>query len=160
MTTAVLQKTPVEAKWNLSRVQQETAGAFARQCYSTVTTLSKSNPEILKEFEAVVAAQRVAYFKTLGVKTPIDLVTVMGEFESNVFGSKIKIVGDDSKASLEYEACACLNAMEKQLGKVSEEHQKMMGQHFQTICTLMAKEFGFKAEFKFEEAPYVITFSK
>lgn len=159
MTTAILQKTPVETKWSLPRIQEETAAAFARLYLSMMTTLQNASPETAREFEKNAVAQRAGYIKTRGVKTPIDLVSAIAEFEANVFGSKIKIVGDDNKASLEYETCACWEAMEKQ-GKVSEQHQKMMGEHFQTTNTMLAKEFGFKAEFKFDEPPYIVTFSK
>src|SRR2546428_8075815 len=100
MSTAVAQKTPVEAKWNTEKRSEETAKLFARQFLVTMQTLGKLGPEAHEEFTRNLIASKVEYYKNAGVKTPIDLVHAMSEFESNIFGSKIRIVGDEKRAEL------------------------------------------------------------
>jgi hypothetical protein len=159
MTPAIAQKTAVEAKWSIEKRQEETANAFARQFLTTMATLGKLGPEIHEEFSKNLINSKVEYYKQLGVKTPIDLVNAMAEFESNIFGSKIEIVGDEKKAELIYNQCACWNAMQK-VGNLNPQQQERMGKQHEQSIQKIAEAFGFKGELKIEEPRAIITFSK
>ena len=102
---------------------------------------------------------KTEYYRNLGVKTPLDLIKAIAESESNIFGSAIEIWGEDNKASLTYNACGMWNAMQK-LQKLTPEMEEKMGNHFETCIHNLAKEFGFKAEVKFEEPCCTLTISK
>jgi hypothetical protein len=161
MTTATTNKTPVQASWNPTKIQQETAEAFARNMGITMSILAKQ-PEAMKEFEKLSTESKVAYYKQLGVKTPLDLVKAMAEFETNVFGSKIKFWGDDKQASMEYEVCGCWNAMQK-VGVANSKNEEELGKGWAACLDRTAKGFGFsKAEVTYgtnpAEACAVITF--
>ncbi len=145
MTTATPSKTQITASWNPTKIQQETAEAFARNMGITMNILKK-NPDAMQEFETESTNSKVEHFKKLGVTTPLQLVTAMAEFESNLFGSKIKIWGDDKQASMEYEVCGCWNAMQK-VGVVNSKNEEEIGKGWAECLNRTAKGFGFnKAE--------------
>ncbi|MBX9878420.1 MAG: hypothetical protein K2Y22_08165 [Candidatus Obscuribacterales bacterium] len=158
MTTAI-KPTPVEAKWDTKKVRETVAEILAVRHLVTVNVLSKYGESAIKEFEKQMNAKKAEWYKHAGVKTPVDLVKAMAEFEANIFGSKIKIEGDEKKASLTYEACAVWNAMQKH-GKFTPNQQKEQGEMFEQCIKGLGQEFGFKAEIKFEEPCATITFSK
>lgn len=158
MTTAI-KPTPVDAKWDSKKVRETIAEIFAIRHMVTVNVLSKYGESAIKEFDKQVNAKKAEWYKTLGVKTPIDLVKAMAEFEANIFGSKITIEGDDNKASLTYDACAIWNAMQKH-GKFTPNQQKEQGEMFEQCIKGLASEFGFKADLKFDEPCATVTFTK
>ncbi len=158
MTTAI-KPTPVEAKWDVKKVRETIAEVFALRQMATMNVLAKYGESAIKEFNKQINANKAEWYKNLGVKTPIDLIKAMAEFEANIFGSKIKIEGDEKKASLTYEACAIWNAMQKH-GKFTPNQQKEQGEMFEQCIKGLGSEFGFKAELKFEEPCATITFSK
>lgn len=159
MTTVIERKTPVEAKWSPKQIQEAAVQTLARHFMASFAVLCKQGPEAIKEFDKHMIAGKVEHYKKLGVKTPIDLVKAISEFEANVFGSKIQIQGDEHKASLTYESCAMWNAM-KEMGKMTAQQEEQMGSNFQNCMQNLAQEFGFKSEVKFEEPTAIITFSK
>ena len=63
MTTAT--KTLVVANWNPTKVQTETAEAFARNMGVTMTVLHKLGADAVKEFEKLSTENKVAHFKKL-----------------------------------------------------------------------------------------------
>lgn len=86
----------------------------------------------------------------------------MSEYETNLFGSKIVVWGDEKSASMQYEVCACYDAMKKEL-KLTPAQDEQMGGIFAKNIELIGKEFGFKGEVKFDaakEACAVVTFTK
>jgi len=160
MTTAIANKTIVEAKWPVAKVQEESAKAAARQFLAAFGVLCKQGKEAVEAYQHAMHIQKVEYYKSLGIKTPIDLVKAMSEYESNIFGSKIEIWGDEKKAFLSYSTCGMWNAM-KEIGKLTPEMEEKMGTWFQTCVTNMAKDFGFQGEVNFEgETCALVTFSK
>ncbi len=159
MSTAILQKTPVEAKWNTQKLHEETATLFARQMVATMTTLAKYGPEAQQELMKNIVAGKVEHFKAAGVQTPIDLVRAMAESEANLFGSKIQIVGDEKKAEMIYDQCACWNAIQK-VGKLTPEQEEAMGKNFEAKVRLIGQAFGLKGEVKFEGETAIVTFTK
>ena len=142
--TVTIEKTPVVTTWTPAKIQEQTALAFARQTLATMTVLRKLGPEAMKEFQHASVVSKADFYKTEGVKTPIQLVKAMAEFETSALGSKIKVWGDDKQASMEYEVCACFNAMQKS----AKEPMNMedMGKCYTTSMEAFANEFGFTAQ--------------
>jgi len=126
---------------------------------ATMGVLCKHGEELTKEFQTAMLHNKVEHFKKLEVKTPIELVKAMAEFEANVFGSKIEIWGDEKSAHMQYNACGMWNAMKK-FGKMEPKQEEMMGTQFATCMTNLAKEFGFKGETKMEGEIALVSFTK
>src|SRR4030095_4305656 len=146
MTTAIAKKTPVEIKWPVNKVQEQAARVLANHMLAAQTVLAKYGPEAFEQFDKQLVASKVEYYKSVGVKTPIDLVRAMGEFEGNVFGSKIEIWGDDKQASLTYDSCGVLNAMKP---RMTPEMEEKIGGYFERCVSNLGREFGFQSEVKF-----------
>lgn len=158
MTTATT-KERVQQTWPVSKVQQETARVLSNSCFNAMTILEKAGPEFVKQYNDAILASKVDFYRSIGVKTPMDLVKAMAEFETNVFGSKIVFFGDDKTASLEYEECACLEQMKKNPNFKPEAMEKM-GKFFAENTEKLAKEFGFKGEMKMNGQTAQLTFCK
>jgi hypothetical protein len=158
MSTVIERKT-IKPEWPIAKIQDETAKIFARQFLAAYKTVSKFGPEGMKELDKNVLTMKVEYYKTLGVKTPAELVQAISEFEANVFGSKIEIIADANKATMTYQTCAVWNAIQT-VGKLTPEQEERMGTHFESCMSELAREFGFKAETKYEEPCCIVTFSK
>lgn len=158
MTTTVA-KTPVEAKWNIQKVQEEAARVIASNCLAAQQVLSKYGEKALEEYKAASREFRVNHLKSLGVKTPIELARAMAEAEANIFGSKIDISGDEKSASLTYNQCAMWNAI-KEIGKLTPEQEEKMGAGFQSCMQDLAKEMNLKADVKMGEDSCTVTFTK
>jgi len=157
MTTAIAKKTPIEIKWPVNKVQEQAARVLAHQMLAAQTVLSKYGPEAFEQFDKQILTSKVEYYKSIGIKSPIDLVRAMGEFESNLFGSKVEIWGDDKQASLTYDSCGILNAMKP---KLTPEMEEKIGSYFERCVENLGREFGFKGEVKFEEPSATVTFIK
>lgn len=160
MTTGTQEKTIVEAKWPAAKVQEQTAKMTAGSFGAAISALSKFGEEAVSQFQQAKLKQQIEYFKALNIHTPIELVKAKAELETNLFGSKIEISGDEKSAQLKYLSCAVWNAA-KSCGKVGPEEEKKMGACFQTATENLAKEFGFKGNVRFEgETGAIITFTK
>lgn len=157
--TTTLSKTQVEAKWTISQIQEHATRAMVANCMAANMVLEKLGPQAVEEYQQATLNNRIEYFKTLNVKTPLELIKAMAEWETNVFGSKIVISGDDTKASLEYIECGCWNAMQK-CGKLTPAIEEKMGKNFQKSVEMIAKAFGFKGELKLDGQTAIITFNK
>jgi hypothetical protein len=161
MTTAT--KTPIQVTWNVQKIQEEAVSSMTRNMMTTMSVMQKLGPEAQKQLGHAMVESKIEHFKKLGVKTPLELVKAMAEFEVNVFGSKIIVWGDEKEASLEYEYCACYNAMQKACN-MNGKGQEEMGQCWAESMQATATAFGFsKGEVKFPTKPEehaVITFIK
>lgn len=157
MSTAT--KITVKATWPVSKIQAEAALAAATQCATATGIISKLGDQALADYKAAMRKNRVKHLKENGVKTPIDLITAMAEFETNVFGSEVEITGDDKSATMTYKSCAMWEAMQKVTSMTPEEQQKM-GQSFQNCMQDLANEFGFTANCQMDENTCAITFNK
>jgi hypothetical protein len=155
----VIERKIVKPEWPIAKIQESTARVMASQWLAAYKALSKFGPEGLKEFDKNILAFKVEHYKSIGVKTPAELVAAISEFETNVFGSKIEIVGEGEKATMKYESCAIWDQMRK-VGNLTPEQEEKMGTHFETCMNDLAREFGFKAETKYEEPCCIVTFSK
>jgi hypothetical protein len=159
MSTVAIKQTPIEAKWPIEKTRQAAALAFATNCMAARTVISKQGEKAEKEYQDIIHKYQLEHFKSIGVKTPLDLVRAKAEFETNVFGSKIEIEGDENNAQLIYKQCAIWEAMQK-LGCVTPENQEKIGKNFESCLQDFAKEFGFNAEVKFDNNEATVTFKK
>jgi hypothetical protein len=159
MTTATLKKTPVEALWNIKKVNEAAANIVAANYVSVFGAISKSHPELIKEIDKNLIAHQATYFKSIGIKSPLDLAKAKAEIDANVFGSKVEIEGDEKHAKITYKECACWNAMQK--CNLPEATYEKIGHHFQTRTEALAHEFGFKTEVVFHDnGTAEVTFTK
>jgi predicted RNA-binding protein Jag len=97
----------------------------------------------------------------MGIKTPLDLVRHMAEFEVNLFGAEASISGDDNEAVLFNEKPApWLEA--KKIAKMNQEQEKEMQKHHEQWLKHLAEKLVFNI--KFETAADVnsetLTFSR
>ena len=159
MTTAVAKKTPVEAKWNVQKLQEEAARVVASNCLAAHQVLSKYGEQAVKEYQTVARNYKVNYLKSLGVKTPVEIAKALAEVEANVFGSKIEIVGDDKTASLTYDSCGMWNAIQ-QVGKLTPDQEAKMGEGYASCMQDLGKELGLKVNVEMGEKTCVVTFTK
>ena len=159
--TATITKTQIAQTWNVEKIHETVAKVQAHQMLTSMEVLAKlGGDKAIEEFQTAMRLNKVEHYKAIGVKTPLELVKAIGEFEVNVFGSKVEVWGDDKQASIQYNSCAMWNAIEK-TGKLTPEHKQAMGAKMQNCMSLLAQEFGFKGETKFEgENCAVVTFSK
>ena len=158
MTTAT--KTPIKPTWNVQKIQEEAVGSMTRHMMTSFKVIEKLGPEAQKQFGQAMIEMKVEHFKKLGVKTPIDLVKAFAEFETNVFGSKINVWGDEKQASMEYEHCACWESMKKACPMDAKKEEEM-GNCWAEQNNALAKAFGFsKAEVKFDGPHAVVTYTK
>jgi hypothetical protein len=158
--TVTLSRTIVEPKWNTHEIQESNAIVHARTMLAAMKHVAKlGGDKAVEEFQTELRSFRVESLKKVGVKTPIDLVKALAEFEANLFGSKIEIWGDEAKAFMAYNQCAMWNAMKK-VGQFTEKQEEEMGSKFEHCMQMLAKEFGFKGETKFEGEACTLSFSK
>jgi hypothetical protein len=159
MTTATLNKHTVEAKWNTAKLQEEFGRVMATNMMTTMGVVCKHGEELTNELQTAMTHAKAEHYKKLGVKNPMDLVKHMAEFETNMFGSKIEIWGDEKTAHLQHNTCGMWDAMKK-TGMVDAKNEEKMGAQFQTCTQNLAKQFGFTAEMKMEGETCVVTFTK
>lgn len=159
MSTAVLNKTKIEAKWTPEKLQQEAAQAIIGGWATAMKIFEKMGPEAVGEYERAMLEHKVEMYKKLNVKTPVELVKAMAEHEANLFGSKIVVWGDETEAKMEYETCGCWETMQK-LMPMTPEMEKKMGEGWTKSIQMMAKALGFKGEVQMGEKTSVITFTK
>lgn len=160
MTTAT--KTPVQQTWNVTKIQEEAVSSMSRHMMTTFSVIEKLGPEAMEKFHAAMTEMKFQHLKKLNAKTPYEVVKALAEFEVNVLGSKISIMGDDKTASMEYEYCACFNAMQKEMPNADPKQKEEMGKCWAKSVDSLAKKLGMsKAEVAFptpEKA--IITFTK
>ena len=157
MTT--LTKQEIKPTWTAEKTHQAIARAWVNQYSAMMAVICKHAPQAIEEFESIMRANKVEYFKSLNVKTPSELVKAMAEFEANAFGSKVEIWGDDKSATMNYSFCGIYDAMQK-YGKMSQEQMEKAGtQHAQCVEKL-GKEFGFNTKVEMGKELCTVTFNK
>jgi len=160
MTTATLSKTTVKPSWTVEKLQENFSRAYAQQMIAAMTVVGKLGGEkAIEELQSTMRANKIEHLKGLGVKTPIELVQHLAEFEANVFGSVVQIWGDEKSAHMTYESCGMWTAMEKH-GKLTAEQKEKMGSGMQNCMSLTAKEFGLNAEVKMDKEICTVNFTK
>ncbi len=161
MTTTGLVKGQLEPTWTLTKVQEETASALTGHMLITSRVLQNADPKTLRLIRKEWADLRIEYFRSLGVKTPLDLVRAWTEYDTNMFGSSMRFWGDEKQAHVEYDYCGCWSALDK-LNTTGQE-QELMIDGWSELSGLIAGAFGFVGEEKLgcepDEAGCTITFS-
>ena len=112
-----------------------------------------------EEFSNLMRQHKIDHYKTLDIKTPLDLVKAIAESDHNVFGSDVEIHGDDKKATLKYNSCGMWNAMQN-LHKFTSEQEEKMGAQCAANWTKIAEAFDMKYEAKHGKDTHEMTFSK
>jgi hypothetical protein len=160
--TTTMQKTEVKTTWPVTKLQTEVSAVFMRNMVETFKVLDKVGPEPLKQWYQAWTTMKVDYYKQQGVKTPLELVKAMAEFETNMFGSKMRFWGDEKQAGVEYETCGCWNALEAM--KLPKAEMDKLGANCAENTEKMAREFGFTSEMKIGMNPgepcCTLTFTK
>jgi hypothetical protein len=146
MTTATPTKQEVKTTWPVTKIQEESAAAMVRNMRLTFQVLEKAGPEVLKNWYQAFTQMRIEYFQAKNVKTPLELVKAMAEFDANVFGSEIRVWGDDKQAHLEYVTCGVFNCMQKQ--GIPQAELEKMGKNCAETTQHFAAAFGFTGEIK------------
>ena len=159
MTTTAIKKTVVEATWTIHQVQTEAARTIGTQFATIMSILPQYGEKAVEDFRNAMQVKKLEHLKTLGVKTPFDLVKATAEFETNVFGSKIEIWGDEKEAGMTYLTCGMWEAMSKACTMTKEQEEKM-GQNWGTCVSTMAAKLGFKANLEFGEKTATVTYTK
>ena len=78
-----------------------------------------------------------------GVKTPMDLVKSLAEYEVNMFGSEASISGDDNCAVLTNEkSTVWLETIKEH--NFSEDQRSAMQEHYTSWMKHLASKLGFK----------------
>lgn len=160
MTTGTITRCDVDTKWETSRIQQEAAVAVTSTMAIATRLLCSSNPGLLAQLRVEWAKAKVSQLRRQGVRTPIELARAWSEYETNLFGSKIRYWGDENEAHVEYEVCGCWSALEAMT--VSESEQNAMSDGWSQMTRVLAQEFGFTGSEKLatnpDEAPCTISF--
>jgi len=142
-TTASDKKIIVETNWNTVRIQEQASRMLGLQWMTTMQLLAKFGGEkAVEEFKHVMETHKVEYYKGLGVKTPYELVKAIADFDSNVFGSKVEIWGDEKSATLHYLSCGMFKALE-QAGLIKDEQKADMSKGMEACMTSLANKFDF-----------------
>lgn len=157
MTSAV--KEQIKATWTTKELQETVSKVLVNNYMINTKMFEKLTPELRNEWYDMIAESKANHYMSLNVKTPLELVKAMAEFESNVFGSKIIISGDDHKATMEYEECGCWNMMQKSTCFTPEMGEKL-GNCFKTMTEHLSKKFSFQHELVMDEKGAKITFIK
>lgn len=162
MTTAhAAKKTLVEGTWTTEQKQEKTATLFAATNMNVMKVLEKHGHDAIKEFQTAMNNQKHEYLTKAGVKTPIALVKHLAEFETNLFGSKIEITGDEHTASMTYLHCGMWEAMQKTCN-MTEEKACEMGKGWEACLNETATKLGMKAKLEMgaDKKMPTITFTK
>lgn len=159
MTSGTAVKTTTKTTWTTEQIQ-ETSTKILMSHYAAMQKLfDKYGPEAATEFQREINRLKATAYKAAGVKTPVELVKHMAEVETNTFGSTVTYWGDETKASMTYDNCACWNTMQKS-GCVTPEMEKKMGEGFTQSVRFLGEEFGFKGELEMGEKTATIHFTR
>jgi hypothetical protein len=134
-------KTLIKPTWTIEKLQEVTSHALINNIIAVNKLLEKLPPETRNEWRTLVIGMKVEYFKTLNVTTPIDLAIAMGEFDTNVWGSKVTVTGDEHKAIIEIENCGCFNLMQKHMCLTPEIIEQRL-ECYKTTIELITRELG------------------
>lgn len=161
MNTVAISKSKGTATWTKNEMQEQISVALVGHMLAAVRLL-EGHPDIAAAVRKEWARLKVENFCQQGVRTPLDLVRVWTEYETNMFGSKMQFWGDEKQAYVEYYDCGCWSALERT--NASETDKKAMCKFWEEITRLLAEEFGFIGEEKIgsepDEAYCTITFTR
>ncbi|MDZ4835632.1 MAG: hypothetical protein SGJ27_17795 [Candidatus Melainabacteria bacterium] len=163
MTTSTT-KQLIKQDWDLQKVRESATKMAALQIVNRLDFMEKNHEkkEHGKELFAMeehAAEKKAEVMKKAGVKSPLDLVRHIAEYEANMFGAKTSIEGDDSKATLFNEKpTVWLEA--KKIAKMTDKQEEKMQHHYKEWMEHLAASFEFKTHTELSTDSWKITFSR
>ncbi len=156
MTTV---KTRIKPTWTTEKLQEVTSHTLINNYIVVTKIFEKLTPELRQEFRTMMSGMKVNYYRSLNVKTPMDLANAMAEFDANIFGSVVAISGDQNNVTIEFETCGCWNLIQNHscftpaMGESRHECYK-------TTIDSIIRELGFKGVVEMTGKTPVIHISK
>ena len=145
-----MQTEKIKQSWDLQKIQEEATKMVSHKIASTIHILKKHPGKEIKEMEKVSAHITADMLKNCGVKTPMDLVKYLAEYEVNMFGAEASISGDDQCAVLINEKpTVWLETLKA--NDFSEEQIETMQEHFISFMKHLGHGLGFKAHIEIAE---------
>ncbi len=143
MTTSMhLQK--VKQSWDMKKTQEAAAKHAAHRIVSRLQYIEKNSGKEIDELERDSALLKADMMKKCGVKTPMDLVKHIAEFEVNLYGAEASIQGDENNAILVTEKSTVWEEARK-LSKMSKDQEVRMQTHYRHWIDSLAQGLGFKS---------------
>jgi hypothetical protein len=134
----------IKQSWDVKRMQEEATKMVSHKIAARIRFLKKHSGKEIDEMEKVSAHVYADSLKDRGVKTPMDLVKYLAEYEVNMFGAGASIGGDDQCAVLINQKSAVWLAT-LQANDFSEEQIETMQDHFSGWMKHLGHGLGFKA---------------
>jgi hypothetical protein len=158
MSTIIENKKPVSANWQTSKVQAEVLKSIATLYASLETILPPANPELIAEVKKIVLINK-GYYAGLPIKTPIELISAIAEYATNVLGIKVAIVDDINKASIVFEGGTLVNKLAG-INNLAPGEVKPLVDYFKSGLVELGTQFGFKTDITAAEPDFIVTFIK
>ena len=95
-----IQKQKIKATWDVKKMQETATKMMSHQISGRLQSIEKQPGKEIDAMEQQCAHLKAQCMKESGVKTPMDLVRHLAEFEVNMFGSEASIEGNDRTAVL------------------------------------------------------------
>ena len=99
MSTSI-QKQKLTQTWDTKKLQEAATRMVAHQITTRLQFMEKHPGKEIEDLEKASAQSKAEMMKQHGVKTPMDLVKHLAEFEVNMFAAEASIEGTDQNAVL------------------------------------------------------------
>ena len=140
---ALKQAQKITQSWDVKEMQKAATKMVSHKIASRIHFLEKHRDKEIDEMEKASAHLNSEMLMKSGVKTPLDLVKYLADYEVNMFGSEASISGDDECAVMINEKSAVWLET-KQANNFSEDQTKAMGEHYTAWMKDLGHKFGFK----------------
>jgi hypothetical protein len=136
-------KTLIKPTWTIEKLQEVTSHSLINHFIAINKLFEKLTPELRDEYRTIMSELKVNYYKSLNITTPMQLAIAMAEYDTNVFGSKVGIEGEEHKVTIEIEDCGCWKLM-KNHPCVTPQMIESRGECYKTCVEHITKELGLK----------------
>jgi hypothetical protein len=156
-----IQKQKIKPTWDVKKMQEAATNMVSHKIASRLQCIENHPGKEIEEMEKHCAQMKAEVIKQYGVRTPMDLVKHLAEFEVNMFGAEASIEGNDQQATLINEKPTVWLDAKKQT-HLSKDQEMKMQKHYRQWMDDLAQQFGFKAqvEIAHDGNSSKITFSK
>lgn len=144
MTTS-FQKQQIKQTWDVKKLQDCATKMVAEKIAGRLKCIEKHPGKEIEEMEKASAHLRSETMKKCGVKTPMDLVKHLAEFEVNMFGTQASIGGEEKNAVL-YNEKPTVWLEAKKLIHLTKAQEETLQHHYCQWMEHLAQGFGFKAD--------------
>ncbi len=148
--TNVIQIHKIKQSWDIKEMQKAATTMVSEKIASRIHFLEKHNGEETEEMEKASAQLNAEKLIKSGVKTPLELVKYLAEYEVNMFGSQASFSGDDESAVLINEK-SNVWLQTKHANHFSEKSVSAMMEHYISWMKHLGHKFGFKVEVEIAE---------